>query len=129
MICSLSLYLFGVYKFLFFFSFCFLGPHLRHTEVPRLGVQLGLQLPVYTTATATWDLSRICDLHYSSWQRWILNPRSEGRDRTPNLMVPSRSRFRWATTGTPDFISLFFKTMSILYFLTGKKKKRKEGRK
>ena len=30
----------------------FLGPHLRHMEVPRLGVELELQLPAYTTATA-----------------------------------------------------------------------------
>ena len=27
---------------LFFFSFVFLGPHLRHMEVPRLGVQFEL---------------------------------------------------------------------------------------
>ena len=31
----------------------FLGPHLQHMEVPRLGVKLELQLPAYTTATAT----------------------------------------------------------------------------
>ena len=30
-------------------------------EVPRLGVELELQLPAYTTATATWDPSRTCD--------------------------------------------------------------------
>ena len=42
-------------------------------EVPRLGVQLELQLPVYTTAPATPDLSHICDPHHSSWQCWILN--------------------------------------------------------
>ena len=29
-------------------------------EVPRLGVESELQLPVYTTATATKDPSRIC---------------------------------------------------------------------
>ena len=28
----------------------------------------------YTTATATTDLSCIYNLHYSTWQRWILNP-------------------------------------------------------
>ena len=33
----------------------FLGLHLRHTEVPRLGVKSELQLPAYTTATATPD--------------------------------------------------------------------------
>ena len=39
------------------FILCFLGPHLRHMEVPRLGVELELQLPAYTTATVTQDPS------------------------------------------------------------------------
>ena len=45
--------------------FFFLEPQLGHMEVPRLGVQLELQLTAYTTATATAtpDPSRICDLH------------------------------------------------------------------
>ena len=51
-------------------------------EVPRLGVESELQLLAYTTATATWDPSRICDPHHSSQQRWILNPLSEARDGT-----------------------------------------------
>ena len=34
---------------LFFF---FLGPHLWYVEVPRLGVELELQLLAYTTTTA-----------------------------------------------------------------------------
>ena len=42
-------------------------------EVPRLA---------YTTAAAMWDPSPIFNLHHSSWQRWILNPLSEARDRT-----------------------------------------------
>ena len=37
----------------------FLGLHSRHVEVPRLEVQLKLQLPVYTTATARPDPSRL----------------------------------------------------------------------
>ena len=45
--------LFNVLFFLFFF---FLGPHLKHMEVPRLEVKLELQLPTYTTATTTRDL-------------------------------------------------------------------------
>ena len=61
-------------------SFIFLGPHLWHIEVPRLGVQLELQLLAYATATATPDPSRVCDLHHSSWQCWILNPVSKARD-------------------------------------------------
>ena len=28
-------------------------------------------------STATSDLSRVCNLHHSSWQHWILNPLSE----------------------------------------------------
>jgi len=56
--------------------------HPQHMEVPRLGVELELQLPAYTTATGTQGLSLACDLHHSSWQRQILNPLSEARDRT-----------------------------------------------
>ena len=41
----------------FLFLFSFLGPHLQHMEVPRLGVELELQLPAYTTATATPKLT------------------------------------------------------------------------
>ena len=39
----------------FFFFFGFLGPHLQHLEVPRLGVELELQLLFYTTVAATQD--------------------------------------------------------------------------
>ena len=55
---------------LVFFFFSFLGPHPWHIEVPRLGVRLELQ--AYTMATATPDLSHICDLYCSSWQCQIL---------------------------------------------------------
>ena len=44
----------GNYFFFFFFS-RFLGPHSQHMEIPTLGVKLELQLPAYTTATATRD--------------------------------------------------------------------------
>ena len=81
--------------------FCFLGPHLWHMEVPRLGVESELQLPVYTTATATWDLSRICSLRHGSWQHRILNWLSEARDWNCILMDPSRVHDHWATKGTP----------------------------
>uniref|UniRef100_A0A8D0MA29 Opalin n=1 Tax=Sus scrofa TaxID=9823 RepID=A0A8D0MA29_PIG len=53
---------------------------------------------------ATQDLSCVFDLHHSSQQCQILNPLSEARDRTPNLMVPSRIHFCCATMGTPYFI-------------------------
>ena len=87
------------------FFFSFLGLHPWHVEVPRLGVEWELQLLAYTTATAVGVPSRVCDLHHSSWQRQILNPLSEARDRTHNLIVPSRIRFCCATTGTPMFPS------------------------
>ena len=58
-------------------------------EVPRLGVKLELQLPGYTTATATPVLSRIYDLYRSTGQCQILNPLSKARDRTHILMDPS----------------------------------------
>ena len=66
--------------------FFFLGPHLRHMEVPRIGVESELQMPAYTTATAMQGLSRICNLHHSSQQHQILNPLSKARDRTHNLV-------------------------------------------
>jgi len=97
--------------FFFFLSFVFWGLHLWHMEVPRLGVELELQLLAYTTTTTPPDLRRVCNLHYSSQQHWILNhssgkywildPLSKARDRTRNLMVPSRIRFCCITTGTP----------------------------
>ena len=75
-----------------FFFFVFLGPHPRHMEVPRLGVEWKLQLLAYTTAIAMQDLSCVCDLHHSSQQRRILNPLSEARDRTHNFIVPIQIR-------------------------------------
>ena len=49
-------------------------------EVSRLGVKLELQLPAYTTATATPDPSHVYDLYHFSWQWRVLNPLSEARD-------------------------------------------------
>ena len=42
---------------------CFLGPHLRHLDVPRLEVESELQLLAYTRATATRDPTCVCNLH------------------------------------------------------------------
>ena len=46
----------SLFFFFFFFFFGFLGPHPWHMEIPRLGVELELQPPAYTIATATWNL-------------------------------------------------------------------------
>ena len=66
----------------FVLFFCFLGLHPRHMEVARLGVEYELQLLAYTTATATWDPSQVCNLHYRSQPNGTLNPLSKARDRT-----------------------------------------------
>ena len=71
--------------FLFFF---FLQDYTC-MEVPGLGIKSELQLPAYTTATATPYLSHICNLRLSLQQHWILNPLSETRDWTRILMDAS----------------------------------------
>ena len=58
----------------------FLGQHPQHLEVPRLGVELQLQLLAYTPAIAVRDPSLVCDLRRSSWQCWILNQLSKTTD-------------------------------------------------
>ena len=50
----------------FFFFFKLLGPHLWLMEVPRLELELEVQLPSFTTVAATSDPSRICDLPCNS---------------------------------------------------------------
>ena len=85
--------------FSFFLSFFLLRVHLRHMDIPRLGVESELQLPA--TATATQDPSHICALHHSSQQRSILNPLSEVKDWTCALMDISLVHYHWATVGTP----------------------------
>ena len=38
----------------YLFMYCFLGPHLQHMEVPRLGVELELQLHHSHSNGLTW---------------------------------------------------------------------------
>ena len=59
--------------------FLALWAHLWHMEVPGLGIELELQLPAYTTATAILDLSHIYDLCHTLRQCHILNPLSKVR--------------------------------------------------
>ena len=70
---------FCIWRLLFFFFFPFLWLHLRHMEVPRLGVESELQFPAYTTAMATLHLNRICNLCCSLRE---CNPLSEARAQT-----------------------------------------------
>ena len=76
----------------------FLGPHPRHLEVPRLGVESELQLSAYTTATATQDPSCIGNLHPAqgnarSLTRWA----GQGSNLCPH---------GHESTGTPAFCFL-----------------------
>ena len=99
-------FLYEIFFLIFYFLFSFfvlLGLHPQHMELPRLGVSLELQLPAYTTATAAWDLSHICDLYHNSWQHGILSPLCLTRARTLILMNTSQIGYRSATTGTPFF--------------------------
>ena len=86
-------FIFAFLKTYTYLFFCFLGPYLCHMEVPRLRVESELQLLACTTATATWDPSCVCHLHYSSRPRSILNPLSEARDRTHIPMDTSRVHY------------------------------------
>ena len=99
--------------FFFFFFLCFLGLHLQHMKVPRLGVESELQLPAYAAATSRPDLNCVCDLQHSSEQRQIPSPLSKGRDRTQVLMDISQVRCCWAMRGNPCHI--FF---SFLFFFS-----------
>ena len=56
---------------------------MGHVEVPEP------QLLAYAKGTATLDLSCVCNLRRSLWQRRILNPLSKARDQTCIPMDPS----------------------------------------
>ena len=61
-----------IFFLFFFFFFLIFRATLTTYGVSRLGIELELQLPAYTIATATPDPSCICSLHHSSQQCWIL---------------------------------------------------------
>ena len=65
----------------FFLFFLFLWLHLRHMEVPMLGVELELYCKLYHSHGDT-DLSSIWNLLHSLWEGCILNPLSKARDWT-----------------------------------------------
>ena len=74
--------------FLSFFVFN-LELHLQHIlGVLSLGVELKLQLLVYTTAMP--HPNHVCNQHCSSWQWWFFKLLSESRDRTCILMDTSQ---------------------------------------
>ena len=77
-----------LFSFIYLYSLFMVAPTAYN--VPRLGVELELQLPTYTTAIAMWDPSCVCDLHQSSQQHRILNLLSKVRDLTRFLMDADR---------------------------------------
>ena len=69
-------------SFFFVAFFCGGGVHLlQHMEGSSWAKDgIGAAAATYTTATATLDLSHICNLHQSLQKHWILNPLSEARN-------------------------------------------------
>ena len=86
--------------FYFIHLFIFLGLHLQHMEVPRLGVEWELQLLAYGTATVMPDPSHVCNLHEDLAYD---NSLSEARDQTCILMDISQVHYHRATVGTPHW--------------------------
>ena len=86
---------FPIYSFFFFF---FLGPHLWHMEVPRLGVKLELQLPAYTTATASWDPSSAATYTTAHSNSGSLTHWTKPGTTTSWILV--RVLYCWAAVGT-----------------------------
>ena len=89
------------------FIYYYIGLHLQHMEVPRLGAESELHLPVCVTATAMPDLGCICIPHRSLWNHQILNTGSLTHWISPGmkpiLWILVGFLTRWATMGTPSF--------------------------
>ena len=93
---------FSQYPFIFLSFVFFLGPHLQHREAPG-------------------PASNQSYSHEPTPQpqpRQIPNPLREARDRTCNLMVPSR--LHCATTGTPRFhnILILLLVYNVLFLMS-----------
>ena len=67
-----------------YFSFCFIGMHPRHMEVPRPRGQIRAASLHHSHSNMGSKAHQ--QTTHSSWQCQILNPLSKARDRTPNLM-------------------------------------------
>ena len=86
-------------------------------------VKSELQLPAYTTATATWNPGCICDLHHSLPQLQIPSPLSKARDWTHILMDTSQICFHCIAMGTPCFF-LWYWAFLILFHHSESRQKR-----
>ena len=81
-------------------------------EVPRLGVELELQLPAYTIARATPDPSHICSLRHSSLNAGSLTHWAEPGIKPEASWITSWVHFCWATAGILRSLSFW------VWFLT-----------
>ena len=81
---------FSLCSFFFFSVFCLFRATPKAYGGSQTRSQIELQLPAYTTGTATPDPNHVYDLRHGSWQRWMPDPLREAGDRTPILMDTSR---------------------------------------
>ena len=83
-------------------------------EISRPGVELELQVPVYTTAIAMWDLSSSAIYTTAHSNADLL---SKARYWTRNLMNTSQIHFHWAMVGIPNIVvlDLVFQGTTILF--------------
>ena len=92
------------FNFLIFWSFVFLGPHLQHMEIPRLGVnwncsyrpmpqpqQCGIQATCVTYIIAHWNAGSL-----THWER-------PGMESTSSWILLGLVN-HWAMMGTPCFV-------------------------
>ena len=84
-------------------------------EFPRLGVESELQLPTYSTATATatWDPELCLQPTPQLMQRQILNPLSGARDPSHVLMDTSWVHYRLSHVGN----SILFCFLNLFLFI------------
>jgi len=102
------------------FLFVFLGPQPGAYENSLARDPIGAVTPAYSTATATPDLSCVCNLHHSSQQCQILNLLSKTRDWTCILMDASHVHFHWTRMGTPPVFSFYLQSNLIVYIFISK---------
>ena len=103
-VCSLALCIISFFSFIFFFFFFLL---FQAAPVAYRGSQ-----------ARGWITDAAAGLCHSSWQHQNLNPLSEARDRTLNLIVPSRIHFCCTTTGTPVLFLCYLLNFCIFFSLS-----------
>ena len=91
-----------------FFLFCFLGAHSGHMEVPRLGVELELQLSAYTTQQQL-EIPAVSATYTTAHSNaGSFNPLSEARDPTYVFMDPSQVHQLLSHEGNSFFLVIIF---------------------